>query len=396
MHRRTFLQLFAGASVSALPGFRLGAAAPSRVVVVGGGIIGSSIAYQLARRGVDVTICEKEAPASGATANSFAWINASAGKQPGHYHRINRMSALAYRHLEPEVGGSFKVKWGGSLQWAEDADSARDLRRDVASQQTRGYPMHLIDQAEFEALEPHLRPEAAVLAAARSGDEGSIDPVAVTQGLVDAAQREGAKVEYPCEVTGLDLRWGRLQGVTTTNGELQADAIVIAAGVDTPRLARMAGVEVPLRESPGLLAHTEPGPALLGRVVLAPTGAMKQKLDGRLVLSGGFSGMTVPDDPTADAQQILARAKQLVTDAADLELERYTIGYRPLPADGHPVIGFAEGAPDVYIAVMHSGVTLSPLVGRLAASEILDDVRVEMLEPYRVERFETGGPSASG
>jgi len=256
--------------------------------------------------------------------------------------------------------------------------------------------MHLIDEPEFEALEPQLRPEAAVLAAARSSDEGSIDPVAITQGLVEAARREGATVEYPCEVTGLGLRWGRLERVTTTKGELEADAIVIAAGVDTPRLAQMAGLDVPLRESPGLLAHTEPGPELLGRVVLAPTGAMKQKLDGRLVLSGGFSGMAVPDDPTADAQAILDQAKKLIPDASDFELERYTVGYRPLPADGHPVIGFAEGAPDVYITVMHSGVTLAPLVGRLAASEILDDVRVEMLEPYRVERFEAGGSSASG
>lgn len=394
MHRRTFLELFTGATLSALPGFR--GRAPNKVVVVGSGIIGSSIAYHLARRGADVTVCEREAPAAGATANSFAWINASAGKRPYHYYRLNRMSALAYRHLEAEVGGSLRVKWGGSLEWATAAESARELRRDVAAQEAWGYPTRLIDEATFAALEPRLRPDGAVLAAAHSEEEGSIDPAAATHGLVEAALAAGARFHYPSEVTGLGLRWGRLHRVETTSGDLEADAIVLAAGVDTPGLAAQAGVSVPLRESPGLLAHTVPAPDLLGRVVLAPSGAMKQKLDGRMVISGGFGGMAVPDDPIAAAQEVLDQAMKLIPDAGSVELERYTIGYRPMPADGHPVLGFAEGAPDVYVAVMHSGVTLAPLVGRLAASEILDGVRVEMLEPYRVERFEETGPAVHG
>ena len=69
------------------------------------------------------------------------------------------------------------------------------------------------------------------------------------------------------------------------------------------------------------------------------------------------------------------------------ELERVTLGWRPLPKDDHPVVGFVHRQSDVYLAVMHSGVTLAPLIGRLAAQEILDDVRVELLEPYRLERF---------
>lgn len=396
MRRRTFLQLFTGATVAALPGFRRQAASPRRIVVVGSGIIGASIAYHLARRGADVTVCEREAPAAGATSRSFAWINASAGKQPDHYHRLNRLSALAHRHVEADVGGSYRVKWGGSVQWADDVEAARDLRRDVRSQQARGYPMHLIDEATFAALEPHVRPDRPVLAAARSDEEGSLDPAAATRALVEASEREGVRYEMPREVVGLDLRWGRLDRVRTSEGDLEADTIVIAAGVDTPRLAAMAGLHVPLRRSPGLLAHTTPAPELLGRVVLAPSGAMKQKLDGGLVLSGGFSGVAVPDDPGAVAGEILARAKTLIPDANGVELARHTVGYRPLPLDGHPVIGFAEGAPDVYVAVMHSGITLSPLVGRMAASEILDGVRIEMLEPYRVERFEGGSPSPHG
>ena len=388
MRRRTLLQLFAGVSVSALPGFRLPWRAPRRVVVVGSGVVGSSIAYHLARRGAEVTVCEKEAPASGATSRSFAWINASAGKGPYHYHRLNRLSALAYRHLEAEVGGEFQVQWSGSLEWAEEVDDARTLRRNVARQQAWGYPIHLISDDDFKALEPGLEPGGPVLAAAWTREEGSIDPERATWALVEAARREGVRIEYPCEVTGIGLRWGSLQRVETSLGPLEADALVIAAGVDTPRLAAMAGLHVPLRDSPGLLAHSAPGPRVLGRVVLAPGGAMKQKLDGSIVVSGGFSGRPVSDDPGGQAEEIFHQAKELIPEAEGVGLVRHTIGWRPMPKDGFPVLGFSEGAPDVYVAVMHSGVTLAPLVGRLVASEILDGVQVEMLEPYRLSRFE--------
>jgi glycine/D-amino acid oxidase-like deaminating enzyme len=388
MRRRTFLHVAAGASVGVLSGFRPGRRAPRRVAVVGSGIVGSSIAYHLARRGAEVVVCERQAPASGATSRSFAWINASAGKRPRHYYQLNRLSALSYRQLEAEVGGDLRVQWGGSLEWAEAVQDARILRSNVAAQQAWGYPIQLITDEAFEALEPRLEPAGAVLAAARTREEGSIDPERATGALVEAALRQGARFEYPCEVTGIELRWGSLRGVQTSLGAMEADALVIAAGVDTPRVAEMAGLRVPLRDSPGLLAHSAAAPRMLGRVVLAPSGAMKQKLDGSLVVSGGFDGRPVSDDPVGQAEEVLERAKGLIGGSEGVELARHTVGWRPLPEDGHPVLGFSEGAPDVYVAVMHSGVTLAPLVGRLVASEILDGVQVEMLEPYRPSRFE--------
>ena len=70
-------------------------------------------------------------------------------------------------------------------------------------------------------------------------------------------------------------------------------------------------------------------------------------------------------------------------------IEKVTLGFRPLPKDSHPIVGFPAGHPDIYITVMHSGITLGPLIGRLAATEILDGVRVDPLAPYRLERFKS-------
>src|SRR5438132_1509389 len=76
--------------------------------------------------------------------------------------------------------------------------------------------------------------------------------------MIASAEKEGARVEYPCEITGLDLQGGRLRAVRTTKGDLEADVLVIACGVDTPRIAAMAGLTVPLTRSPGILVHTAP------------------------------------------------------------------------------------------------------------------------------------------
>ena len=385
MDRRKFLQLFGSATVAGVPGFTF-QNRPNRVVVVGGGIIGASIAYHLAKRGTEVMLFERARPASGATGNSFAWINANFSKQPLGYYYLSRMGIEAYRHLEHELKGNLKVKWGGSLSWHDEANQAQQLREQVERHQTWGYATNLVDEDEFRRLEPNVTP-GPVLAAAHCAQEASVDPVHVVDVLLQEAQSLGAKVEYPCEVTGLDIRWSRLRGVRTTKGDVETDALVIAAGVASPRLAAMAGLEVPLKESPGVLAHTKPVTSLISRVTLSPGGHIKQHFDGRIVTGAGFSATPNMQRTREQGERLLQAVERYLPELKDAALDRVTRGFRVLPQDGYPIVGFPESTPNIYLAVMHSGVTLSPLIGRLAALEILDGVRVDLLEPYRLSRF---------
>jgi glycine/D-amino acid oxidase-like deaminating enzyme len=151
----------------------------------------------------------------------------------------------------------------------------------------------------------------------------------------------------------------------------------------------MVGVDVPLVESPGVLAHTQPASLLVERVVLSPGAHVKQKLDGRIVAGMGFGAAPSSVGTEEEGERVLEAGRAYVPGLAKLSLERVTLGFRPLPKDGYPLVGFPEGAPGVYLAVMHSGVTLSPIIGRLAALEILDGVEVELLSSYRHSRFDS-------
>ena len=386
MYRRTLLQLFGGLAVAGTRPFAFQTGARQRVVIAGGGILGANIALQLARRGASVTLVERARPATGATANSFAWINAK--KQPHHYFTLSQMGIEAWRALHGEIGRELPVRWGGSLEWTDKPEQAARQAEAMRRYQGWGYPLHPIDEEQIRALEPQVVP-GKVASATHAEIEGSADPVGATEVILAHAAKAGTKVVYPAEVVGLDRSSGRLRAVKTTTGDIEADVLVVACGVDTPKLAAMAGLTVPLTRSPGVLFHTEPRPIAIDRVLLTPIGNVKQKPDGRIVTGADF-GPSADEHPTREQGALfLKKISAIVPPLGGAAVEKVTLGLRPLPKDSHPIIGFPAGRRDIYLTVMHSGITLGPLVGRLAALEILDQVQIDPLAPYRLERFKS-------
>jgi glycine/D-amino acid oxidase-like deaminating enzyme len=381
MHRRTVLELFGGVALAGLPSLQ--PLVRSRVVIAGGGMLGANIAYQLARRGASVTVVERDKPAMGATAKSFAWINAK--KRPRDYFELNRLGIHAWLQLERELDGKLPLIWGGSLEWRADAKAREAVADDVRNFQGWGYGARLIDEPALRALEPKIV-SASAAGIAHWEDEGQVDPVGATEMILVQAAKAGARVEYPAEVTAVDIRNDRLRAVRTTKGEIESDVLVIACGTDTARVAALAGVKVPLRDAPGVLVHVPPQPRLVQHVLLSPLGNIKQKVDGRIVTGIDF-GAGGGDDSREAGERFLKTIAAVLPPLGNVPVEKMTRGFRPMPQDGRPIVGFPTGRADVYIAVMHSGVTLGPLIGRLAATEILDRVEVDVLSPYRLSRF---------
>jgi glycine/D-amino acid oxidase-like deaminating enzyme len=384
--RRRWLQLMAGLALSGVPA---AAQAPrrDRVVVAGGGIIGASIAHRLARRGAQVTLLERVAPGTGTTATSFAWINAK--KRPREYHTLSQLGINAWRVLDHELKGELPLVWGGSLEWVTDATLSARLTDVNREYQRWGYPIRPLDALQMAALEPGVRFDG-VPGGVHAEAEASVDPQGATEVIATHARAAGARVVYPATVTGLDLQAGRLRAVRTTEGDIDADVLVIACGNDTPALARLVGIDVPLTRSAGILVHTTPQPAAIGRVLLSPLGQIKQKRNGRFVTGADFGNTANEDTSKARGEQFLQRMAAVLPALGTAPVDKLTLGLRVMPKDGYPIVGFAEGHPDIYVAAMHSGMTLGPLVGQLAASEILDRVEIDVLAPYRLQRFAAG------
>lgn len=360
------------------------AASRDRVVIAGAGIMGASIGYHLAKRGARVTILEKDRPGAGATQNSFAWINATFSKQPRSYFDLNLAGIAGWRRLSLEFGSELQIQWGGSVEWAAPGADSEKLRASVRKHEDWGYATEIVDAGAIASMLPGVSP-GPVGAACFSEIEGTLDPMHALGVLLAKARAAGADVQHPCEVTGISMSGGRVKGINTTTGPMEADYFVIAAGTGTTRLARMAEINVPLKESPGALAHTRPMKRLLNHVALAPGATIKQNPDGRVVTGTDFGGSPVTEATRAYGMDLLRNASRFLPALESAELETTTLGHRVLPRDEFPIVGFA--GPNLYIAAMHSGITLSPLIGQVAAMEILDGANVDLLKPYRPSRF---------
>jgi glycine/D-amino acid oxidase-like deaminating enzyme len=357
------------------------------VLVAGAGIIGASIGYHLAKSGAGVTLVDARHPAAGASGKSFGWINATFSKRPRAYYDLSLAGIEGWHRLETELAGALEIQWGGSVAWLPPGTDAEALREDIASHQRWGYAARLVQEPELRRQLPNVS-FGEVGIACHCQPEGALDPVDATSALLDHARRCGATIHYPCEVTGFDLDGTRIRAVHTTQGAIQADAVVLACGIDSPQLARLAGVSIPLKDAPGALVHTAPQPALIDCIAIAPEVHFKQDARGRIIIGGQLvAGAGTAAAPLAGSDQIFREATRYLPALRDAAIEQVTLGYRVMPQDEYPILGFSGQCPNLYVAATHSGVTLAPVIGQVAAEEILDGIPKAQLAAYRLARF---------
>ena len=362
--------------------------------MVGAGIVGSAIARSLAKRGAAVTVVDKGRPGGGATSHSFAWINATA-KHPVSYHNFNRRSLGMWDRFARDLDVDVGLRWGGQMEWASTEEGAAELRSRAKQLHAWGYPCQILDGAQMANLEPSLTPRQ-VTAAIYSELDGMVEPTLASEALVRAAATYGAVVKLETEVIDLSMTSGS-GSVFAGADKIDADVVVLAGGVDNTLLGEMAGITIPQQESPGVVIRTNP---IVNRlltnvsVVYAPpleAGRpeihLRQCLDGSAMIGEGSQESLAKDDTQGHADELLSRAAEYLPGLKGASAVPVPVGYRPMPLDGFPVIGFSPQASKVYLALTHSGVTLAPLISQLATMEIMDGAQVELLNDYRPGRF---------
>ncbi len=377
-------------------------------VVLGAGIIGVSIAYRLAEQGVRVTLVDARGPASGTTGTSGSMVGANE-KVPYDYYRLGLLSMAAMRRLSDEFPTSSWYLGTGHLEWANSTAGNAALAARVQRLTEWAYPMHrLPPEHVMRAMEPDLLIPEGVDEVMFFSDDSLIYPHTLIALLLRRLTALGVQMYFGVGDAELAVRDGRVDGVRTGDGRLHAaDLVVVAAGRWTQRLLESQGVMLPMvspwtstPEAFGFQVITTPAPVDVRRMIRMPGLSIRPAGGGRLMLHGRpeehemnalgaataiqWDRPLVPVPPQAEA--LLAKAKQVLPNAAHAQVQSATAAIRALTDDGLPAVGWVPGRDGLYVAVTHSGIGLGPLLGELVASEVLGHEN-PLLTNFRPGRF---------
>jgi glycine/D-amino acid oxidase-like deaminating enzyme len=364
-----------------------------RTIVIGAGVMGASVAYRLAQAGAAVTVLEATRVGGGTSGISFAWTNANK-KPPKAYHELNVAGMKAHAALADEFGATPWWHGGGSLEWEPEPDR-KAQSENVEQLRSWGYAAEWITPQQVLELEPDIDP--AVIGDAPVAffpEEGWLDPVVYAYAMLSAAQRRhAAKILCGVRVVDLLMAGDRVTGVRLADGTQQeADIVVNCAGRWTNEATRDAGLHLPLAPTVGFLVFTPPVAAALSRVVRTPVIDTRPDGAGRLMLhwnstdaAMSFDRQLSPSMP--EARDLVRRARQLLPSIGEVAPEAVRIAIRPIPADHFSAIGPMPRTSGYYIAVTHSGVTMSPFLGAAVADEIVGGRERAELATFRPVRF---------
>jgi glycine/D-amino acid oxidase-like deaminating enzyme len=365
----------------------------TRMIVIGAGVMGASVAYRLAQAGAAVTVLEAGRVGGGTSGISFAWTNAHR-KPPRSYHDLNVGGMKAHAALRDEFGA---IPWwhgGGSLEWEPEADRAAQ-RQNVEQLQSWGYAAEWIDHKQLQELEPDI--DLATVGDAPVAyfpDEGWLDPVLYAHAMLSAARRRhNAQVICDARVVDLAMTGDRVHGVRTADGTLhEADMVVNCAGRWTNDAVREAGLHLPLAPTVGFLVFTPPVASSLARVVRTSLIDARPDGAGRLILHWNPTDATLGIDSNLspsmpEARDMAQRARRLLPSIGNVEPEAVRIAIRPIPGDQKSAIGPLPRTTGYYLAITHSAVTMSPFLGAAVADEVMRGKQRPELADFRPARF---------
>jgi glycine/D-amino acid oxidase-like deaminating enzyme len=374
------------------------------IVIIGGGIMGASLAWQLARRGAGrVVLLERDVVAAGASGRTGALLRR---------HYSNRPEALlAHRRWEifahwPEIVGGPPVHTPSGLIVTVDTSPERAgnvvrMRRNVALQNEVGIPSRMVSQAELRELQPQADWDDVTFAAYEP-DSGYVDAIPATQGMARAARTAGAHICEGVGVLEILTQGDRVRGVRTTAGEIGAGTVVVAAGPWTTALMQMAGVSLPIEALRVQVAILQRPLDVAEHMVYLDTAAgifTRPWASGRTLIGVGGGDQHDPVDPDAFETRNDAGYGDLAIAAIAQRIPamrqaRYLHGHAGLydmTPDAHPIIG-AVGPDGLYVAAGFSGAGFKkgPAVGEALADLILAPERgPDWVDPapFAADRF---------
>ncbi|MBN9089397.1 MAG: FAD-dependent oxidoreductase [Reyranella sp.] len=371
-------------------------------LVIGGGIAGSCVAYWLAHEGIDTLVVERDdlnLQASGANAGSlhvqllaFDFVDGAppAGNRAADTLPLGPASVKLWQEIERDTGDKLEIMITGGLMLGESERDIAFLKGKIALEKSRGIEAELIDGNELRRLEPAIGETA--IAAEWCPGEGKINPLRASYAVVTRAQELGARFQRGTDVAAIE-REGNEWKVTTSRGEIRCRRIVNAAGPWAAQVAKLVGVDIPVRGAPLQMIVTEPTPPTLTRLV-AYAGrhlTLKQMASGAFMIGGGWTAGLDEKHKLSRALRAsiegnLWIAARAVPALKDLHAVRIWAGMN-VNIDRAPILGEVPGRPGFYNCVSSNGFTLAPVLSKLTAELIAGQSTSLPVEPYSIRRF---------
>ncbi|MEW1825596.1 FAD-dependent oxidoreductase [Streptomyces sp. NPDC088196] len=368
-----------------------------RVAVIGVGILGACVGWNLSRRGAEVILIDAGRPGEGVTNWSFSWVNASNKTVRRSYFDLNVAGIAAHRELAGTIGPDSWWYPSGHLRWADDPTAEAKFLNTAELLGSWGYRVEMSTGAEARRrLEPALAlpDEVPVLL---YPDEAWVHGRHLVDRLVGQVVAAGGELRSGTEVrdigTGAD---GSVRAVVLSDGSrLDVDIVVNAAGPGASHVAGLVARHLPMRREPGIVTRIDCPQVPIHRAMHAPHIEMRPDGDAAMVLHSREIDALIDTMDTMDTGEAAAElgrllhglARQVIPELANSRIAQARVAHRPIPADGFPSVGAVPSVPGYYEAVSHSGITLGPVIGRLLAAEILAGQRDELLVDFRPERF---------
>ncbi|HUS63146.1 MAG TPA: FAD-binding oxidoreductase [Kofleriaceae bacterium] len=374
--------------------------ARAEVVIIGGGIMGLSIAYNLASRGLtDVVVFERGYLAEGASGRNGGGVRQQWSTEINV--RLMQESVELCRRFAHELGVNVWFRQGGYLFLARSKAELARLERNIALQNRLGLPTRMLTPAEANDVVPELD-VSGVVGAAFNPSDGILFPWPFLWGYAQKAAGLGVKLYTQTAVRAIDREREGGWVVTTSRGAVRARRVVNAAGAWSPEVARMVGVDVPTYPVRHEICSSEPLKPFLGPMVseLASGLYFSQSMRGEIV-----GGCSLPPQVTYSTGSTLRflttyarRLVALVPVMAGIKVLRQWAGAYDQSPDGNPIVGAVDEAPDFYLACgfVGHGFMMAPMVGALYAEWLTGGDRHELFERFRLARFrgETGAAGA--
>ncbi|TXK85950.1 FAD-binding oxidoreductase [Paenibacillus sp. N3.4] len=385
--------------------------AHSEVVVIGGGIIGSAIAYYTAKAGISVTVIERGDLVSGTSSRCDGNILAI-DKDLGFDSQMSLISQELVTELNKELQIPFEYRRTGSILVCESEEEMEAAEKWVRQQTEAGLPFRMLDRSDIKQESAYFADD--LLGGLECATDSTINSYMLSYSLIDGAERYGAQIVTKAEVTSVnrDIATGQW-GIGTSEGTFTAKKVVNAAGVWAPTIGRLVGIEIPIVPRKGhLIVASRQMPVMVRNVM--EFGYLLSKFGGKRKVDQETEkyGVAMVLEPTESQNFLVGSSRQFVNfntkvdldvvrciarrairfypKLADMTIIRTYAGLRPWTEDHLPIVCQVEALPGFFIAAGHEGdgISLAAVTGKLI-SELLTEQEQTIIptEPLRLDRF---------